>query len=396
MSPVRVDLTMRLARELGVAGERLRTVPAPMADDDLIATVHDPALIEAVMRAGKDPGGFDAGARARQRRQPGLPRHAPRRRPRRRRHRRGVPPGVERREPPQRQHHRRPAPRDARPGQRLLHLQRRRRRHPLAARPGRQRRSPTSTSTSTTATASRRSSTTTRGCSRSPCTRPARRSSPAPASRRTSAARTPRAARSTSPCRPVRRTPAGCAPSTRSCPPLLREFAPDVLVTQHGCDSHRDDPLADLMLSVDGQRASYLALHDLAHEVCDGRWVVTGGGGYALVEVVPRAWTHLLSVVGGHPLDASTPTPGRLARVRPGAPRPARAAPAHRRPRPRLPRLVARATTPAPGWTGRSTRPGRRSSRCTASTRSPERSFAGVKVKSGGFSTRHAGSLEFL
>ena len=156
-------------------------------------------------------------------------------------------------------------------------------------------------------------------------------------------------------------------------PPLLREFAPDILVTQHGCDSHRDDPLADLMLSVDGQRASYLALHDLAHEVCDGKWVVTGGGGYALVEVVPRAWTHLLSVVGGHPLDVSTPTPGRLARVRPGAPRPARAVPAHRRPRPRLPGLVARATTPAPGWTGRSTRPGRRSSRCTASTRSPER-----------------------
>ena len=49
--------------------------------------------------------------------------------------RRGVPPGVERREPAQRQHHRRPPPRDARPGQRLLHLQRRRRRHPLAARP---------------------------------------------------------------------------------------------------------------------------------------------------------------------------------------------------------------------------------------------------------------------
>jgi acetoin utilization protein AcuC len=92
-------------------------------------------------------------------------------------------------------------------------------------------------------------------------------------------------------------------------PPLLREFGPEVLVTQHGCDSHRDDPLADLMLSVDGQRASYLALHDLAHELCDGKWVVTGGGGYALVEVVPRAWTHLLSVVSGHPIDVSTPTP---------------------------------------------------------------------------------------
>jgi len=63
------------------------------------------------------------------------------------------------------------------------------------------------------------------------------------------------------------------------------------------------------MLSVDGQRASYLALHDLAHELCGGRWVSTGGGGYALVDVVPRAWSHLLSVVGGRPLDPETTTP---------------------------------------------------------------------------------------
>jgi acetoin utilization protein AcuC len=92
-------------------------------------------------------------------------------------------------------------------------------------------------------------------------------------------------------------------------PPLVREFAPQVLVSQHGCDSHRDDPLADLMLSVDGQRAAYLAIHDLAHEVTDGRWVATGGGGYALVEVVPRAWTHLLAILSGHPLDPDTATP---------------------------------------------------------------------------------------
>ncbi len=92
-------------------------------------------------------------------------------------------------------------------------------------------------------------------------------------------------------------------------PPLLREFGPDVLVTQHGCDSHIEDPLAHLMLTVDGQRATYLALHDLAHEVCEGKWVVTGGGGYAIVDVVPRAWAHLLAVVGGAPLDPTTPTP---------------------------------------------------------------------------------------
>jgi acetoin utilization protein AcuC len=92
-------------------------------------------------------------------------------------------------------------------------------------------------------------------------------------------------------------------------PSLLREFKPDVLVTQHGCDSHLDDPLAHLMLTVDGQRAAYLALHDLAHEVAGGKWVATGGGGYAVIEVVPRAWTHLLAIVAGAPLDPSTETP---------------------------------------------------------------------------------------
>jgi acetoin utilization protein AcuC len=92
-------------------------------------------------------------------------------------------------------------------------------------------------------------------------------------------------------------------------PPLVREFAPDILVTQQGCDSHRDDPLAHLMLSVDGQRASYLALHDLAHEVTGGRWVAFGGGGYAVVEVVPRAWTHLLAIVSGQPLETGLDTP---------------------------------------------------------------------------------------
>ncbi|MBD8870839.1 acetoin utilization protein AcuC [Nocardioides donggukensis] len=107
-------------------------------------------------------------------------------------------------------------------------------------------------------------------------------------------------------------------------PPLLREWRPQVLVTQHGCDSHQDDPLAHLMLTVDGQRAAYLALHDLAHELCEGRWVVTGGGGYSLVQVVPRAWTHLLAIVGGRPLEPGLETPAswrehvrRLGRVPP-------------------------------------------------------------------------------
>jgi acetoin utilization protein AcuC len=92
-------------------------------------------------------------------------------------------------------------------------------------------------------------------------------------------------------------------------PPLLRAFRPQVLVSQHGCDSHRLDPLAHLELTVDGQRRAHASLHDLAHEVADGRWLLTGGGGYALVEVVPRSWTHLLAIAAGTPIDPALPTP---------------------------------------------------------------------------------------
>src|SRR5215213_6222982 len=55
MSPLRVDLTMRLAAEAGVLDD-LEQVPAPMASNDLIATVHHPALIEAVQRMSARPG----------------------------------------------------------------------------------------------------------------------------------------------------------------------------------------------------------------------------------------------------------------------------------------------------------------------------------------------------
>src|SRR5580693_5033742 len=92
-------------------------------------------------------------------------------------------------------------------------------------------------------------------------------------------------------------------------PPLLRSFQPQLLVSQHGCDSHRLDPLAHLEVTVDGQRRAQVMLHDLAHELCAGRWLLTGGGGYALVQVVPRTWTHLLAIAAGAPVDPEMETP---------------------------------------------------------------------------------------
>ena len=105
-------------------------------------------------------------------------------------------------------------------------------------------------------------------------------------------------------------------------PPLLRSFQPQLLVSQHGCDSHRLDPLAHLEVSVDGQRRAQSMVHQLAHETAGGRWLCTGGGGYALVAVVPRSWTHLLGMASDRPIDRAEPTPAAwraLVRRRTGA-----------------------------------------------------------------------------
>ncbi|MGH3852259.1 MAG: acetoin utilization protein AcuC, partial [Pseudonocardiaceae bacterium] len=92
-------------------------------------------------------------------------------------------------------------------------------------------------------------------------------------------------------------------------PALLRAFRPEVLVTQHGADTHAEDPLANLTLSVDGQRAAHRALAHLADTTAGGRWLVLGGGGYSLFRVVPRSWTHLLATLLDRELDPNTPVP---------------------------------------------------------------------------------------
>jgi acetoin utilization protein AcuC len=92
-------------------------------------------------------------------------------------------------------------------------------------------------------------------------------------------------------------------------PGAVRAFKPDVLVTQCGCDTHHDDPLANLELTIDGQRTAIAALHRLAHEVAGGKWVAFGGGGYGLVRCVPRTWTHLLAEASGVPVAPDAPVP---------------------------------------------------------------------------------------
>ncbi|MDP9296201.1 MAG: acetoin utilization protein AcuC, partial [Actinomycetota bacterium] len=71
-------------------------------------------------------------------------------------------------------------------------------------------------------------------------------------------------------------------------PPLVRDFRPDVLVSQLGCDTHVSDPLAHLRLTTRAYREVASTLHALAHETAGGRWLATGGGGYQWARVAPR------------------------------------------------------------------------------------------------------------
>lgn len=92
-------------------------------------------------------------------------------------------------------------------------------------------------------------------------------------------------------------------------PQLVRAFKPEIIVSQHGCDAHRDDDMTNLKLSVDAQRQAALDISQLADEVCEGRWLATGGGGYNVHAVVPRTWTHLTAIVAGKPVPLRTYVP---------------------------------------------------------------------------------------
>lgn len=90
-------------------------------------------------------------------------------------------------------------------------------------------------------------------------------------------------------------------------PPIVKAFGPDVLVTQLGCDTHATDPLAQLRLTTRAYRETASMLHGLAHEVTEGRWVATGGGGYQWARVVPRAWTIAFAEMSGSELADEIP-----------------------------------------------------------------------------------------
>jgi ribosomal protein S18 acetylase RimI-like enzyme len=82
-------------------------------------------------------------------------------------------------------------------------------------------------------------------------------------------------------------------------PALAAAFGPDLIVSQHGADSHAWDPLAHLNVTTTGHGRAARLVDQLAHRYARGRWLATGGGGYDAYRVVPRTWS-LTWLAGAH------------------------------------------------------------------------------------------------
>jgi acetoin utilization protein AcuC len=94
-------------------------------------------------------------------------------------------------------------------------------------------------------------------------------------------------------------------------PELAATFGADVLVSQHGADSHAWDPLAHLAVTTTAMGEAARLVDAMAHRHAGGRWLATGGGGYDAYRVVPRAWA-LTWLAGAHrEVPATTPSAWR-------------------------------------------------------------------------------------
>ena len=72
--------------------------------------------------------------------------------------------------------------------------------------------------------------------------------------------------------------------------PLLRQFAPDLVLVSAGFDAHARDPLAGMRLTTPAFGAMTSELRRVAEECCEGRMVLVTEGGYDLQAHWANRW----------------------------------------------------------------------------------------------------------
>jgi acetoin utilization protein AcuC len=90
-------------------------------------------------------------------------------------------------------------------------------------------------------------------------------------------------------------------------PEVADAFRPDVIVLQNGCDAHVLDPLTHLRCTTRTFEETVRLTREVADRHCDGRIIATGGGGYSIWQVVPRAWTLVWATLSEQRVENALP-----------------------------------------------------------------------------------------
>lgn len=88
-------------------------------------------------------------------------------------------------------------------------------------------------------------------------------------------------------------------------PPIWRAYRPDFVFWEVGGDAHEEDPLTDLMLTLDTYERLSKTVRELVH-LGSRKLVVVGGGGYDPVATA-KIWTMILAGLAEIPLPPTLP-----------------------------------------------------------------------------------------
>lgn len=113
------------------------------------------------------------------------------------------------------------------------------------------------------------------------------------------------------PFAPFTRDDSWCAGLDAIVEEVAKWFRPDLIISNHGCDTHTWDPITHLNCTTAALQHQVRLIHSLAETYAGGRWLAVGSGGYDWRRVVPRSWAIVWADMSNRVLPASLPVAWR-------------------------------------------------------------------------------------